>query len=630
MNPILFRTFPPSLRRSPRSHLPLLLAPIALLVLAVGCGGASDAANSNGAPDANAAPAVVSDFRVRSELVFNTRADLPFEVPGEVGAVNIVVGDTVSAGDTLATLDTETLSELERAAAQAEFDLDAARDQLDAALGLESDDPLVRARAESGLAQAESVLAQAEVNLDNAQERLDDFQLQYNVSLGDARRAVAVATADLDRAEEALSDFAAEYSERFAQALEVRERAKVTLDAAEETRDDFLPNYDEALTGLRNRISTTEQNLDQARDALRDFNTSHDDRLASARLALAQAEADLDTAEEAFAAFQLRAIEGDFRALTGGENFDVVQFNALQSAVSAAERAVETWTDEVADLETGPKEFDRDAAANRVLVLEDRLARLNRDLSDESAGPDQNRLALLQAAVNTARERLNRADRDLAEVAEGVDQLELARLQAISESGRLALDSAQNRLARLEKGPDQAEQGALTQGVATARQAVVTARESRDDLAAGPDAAAVALARSNIDRVSVIYDTAQEDLESAVLRAPIDGIVRLVTASAGDIVTVDARVIQIVDPTDVSVLGLVETNYIERLNAGTPASVTLSALPGVTFEARVSEVSGEARTERGVISFPVVFSVTIPPDVAIPPNPGLVTTTVTP
>ena len=203
-------------------------------------------------------------------------------------------------------------------------------------------------------------------------------------------------------------------------------------------------------------------------------------------------------------------------------------------------------------------------------------------------------------------------------------------MQAVVESGRLSLESAQNRLARLEEGPDQTEQDALTQAVGAARQAVVTARESRDDLAAGPDAAAVALARSNIDRVSVIYESAQEDLESAILRAPIDGIVRLVSASAGDVVAVDARVIQIVDPTDVSVLGLVETNHIERLNAGTPASVTLSALPGMTFEAQVSEVSDDARTERGVISFPVVFSVTVPPDAAIPPYPGLVTTTVTP
>ena len=117
-------------------------------------------------------------------------------------------------------------------------------------------------------------------------------------------------------------------------------------------------------------------------------------------------------------------------------------------------------------------------------------------------------------------------------------------------------------------------------------------------------------------------------MENAILRAPFDGIVRLATISTGDIITVDARVIQVVDPEDVAVLGLVETNYIDRISVGTPASVTLGAVPGVTLEAQVSEMSGEARTERGVISFPVVFSVAVPPDVSIPPNPGLVTTTI--
>lgn len=77
-------------------------------------------------------------------------------------------------------------------------------------------------------------------------------------------------------------------------------------------------------------------------------------------------------------------------------------------------------------------------------------------------------------------------------------------------------------------------------------------------------------------------------------------------------------------------LGLVETNYIERISVGAPAYVTLGAVPGVELPARVEDKSGSARTERGVISYPVIFSVTVPRDVIIPPNPGLVTTTVNP
>ena len=605
--------------------LSLLLGPIALTLFAAGCGGASDAASTDAAvpPGAGPAPAVVSEFRVRSELIFTTSAALAFGVPGKVGSVNVGVGDRVSAGDVLAAIDAETIADLRYAEAQGRFKMEQAQDELDRALGLESEDPLVRARAENALTQAE-------LSLDKTQDQLEDFQLRYDVALGDARRAVADVTTGLDRAQETLSDFTDEHSERFAQALEARERARVALDAAEEARDDFIPNYDAALTSLRNDISTTEQELDQAREALRDFDADHADRLNNARIMLARAANDLDQAVQNSEAFHLKIIEGNFRSLGQGENFDLIQFEALQSAIASAQQALEKRRDEVAELEAGPKKFDRAAAVNLVSVLEDRLARLNRDLSDESAGPDQNQLAVLQAAVNTARERLNRADRDLAKVEAGVDQLELAHLQAIVESSRLALDSAWYQLARLEEGPDQTERYALTQAVATAGQGVITARESRDDLAAGPDPSVVAFARADLDAARVDLDETLKDLTLAQLRAPFDGVIRWVTVSPGDVITVDARAMELVDPGAVSVLGLVETNYIERISVGAPAYVSLGAVPGVELPARVEGKSGSARTERGVISYPVIFSVTVPRDVIIPPNPGLVTTTVNP
>ena len=612
--------------------LSLLLGPIALTLFAAGCGSASDAASTEAAapPGAGPAPAVVSEFRVRSELIFTTSAALAFGVPGKVGSVNVGVGDRVSAGDVLAAIDAETIADLRYAEAQGRFKMEQAQDELDRALGLESEDPLMRARAENALAQAESALTQAELSLDKTQDQLEDFQLRYDVASGDARRAVADATTGLDRAQETLSNFKDEHSERFAQALEARERARVALDAAEEARDDFIPNYDAALTSLRNDISTTEQELDQAREALRDFDADHADQLNNARIMLAKAENDLDQAVQNSEAFHLKIIAGDFRSLGQGENFDVIQFEALQSAIASAQQALEKRRDEVAELEAGPKKFDRAAAVNLFSVLEDRLARLNRDLSDESAGPDQNQLAVLQAAVNTARERLNRADRDLAKVEAGVEQLELAHLQAIVESSRLALDSARYQLARLEEGPDQTELYALTQAVATAGQGVITARESRDDLAAGPDPSVVAFARADLDAARVDLDEILKDLTLAELRAPFDGVIRWVTVSPGDVITVDARAMELVDPGAVSVLGLVETNYIERISVGAPAYVTLGAVPGVELPARVEDKSGSARTERGVISYPVIFSVTVPRDVIIPPNPGLVTTTVNP
>jgi multidrug efflux pump subunit AcrA (membrane-fusion protein) len=230
----------------------LLTASVGLLIAVVACGGETDATESAGQPSGGSPSgppgnrSVSNEIRVRSELVFPISADLSFQVPGEIGAMNVAVGDMVSEGDVLATLDAETLTSLQQVAAQARVNLEAAQDGLDALRGLQSGDPLVKARSESDLANAE-------VDLDTAQKRLDDYQVNYNVELGTARKSVADAEGNLDQADEAVSDFADGYSEKFAEALETRSAAKLTLDAAEDTVNDFLPRYNESVGQKKNR-----------------------------------------------------------------------------------------------------------------------------------------------------------------------------------------------------------------------------------------------------------------------------------------------------------------------------------------------------------------------------------------
>lgn len=597
---------------------PLLLA-ILSAALFVGCGASADTAETPenaGAPAGAGAQidAASSEFRIRSELVFVTRADLSFQLAGEVGSVNVSVGDYVSAGDVLATLDTDTATSLQHAEALAKFKVEQTQDELDLILGLQSEDPLIRAHAENALAKAEVVL-------ENAEDALEDYQLEHDVALSTAVQRVADATSALDRAEEAVTDFADAHGQQFANALAARAKARTALADAQDTVIDFLPLHYESVSKLQSSISQTEITLDRFGESLRDFDKNHADRLSAARQNLAQAESRQDDAQDRLDEFYVKIVNEEFHELTDGQNFDVVQLNAHQAAVDSAQRSVETWQRDIAELRVGPKEIDRTAIETRIAELEATLGNLNRRLADALAGPDPDDLKRLEANVLVAQELLNTAERDLAEVEQGVDQIELARLETAVYSARVALESAQIRLARLEEGPD-------TATVAALNQAMATASETRDDLAAGPDLAAVALAQANIADALVDYADVQKDAGDTVIRAPFDGLVRLVTIEPGDAIRVDARVIQVVDPVDITVQGLVETNYIERITVGTAATVTVAALPGITFDASVESVSQQARTERGVISFPVAFSVAIPDDVQIPPNPGLVSTTV--
>lgn len=551
-----------------------------------------------------------------SQLIFGKSVDLAFEISGEVGEINVAVGDMVSAGDVMATVDSETIRDLRYAESQSLYQIDKLQDDLDRVLGLESSDPLVRA-------QAEGSLAKAELRLEMAQDHLEDYLLQYDVDLGAGRKTVADAKFALDQAEDAVSDFADMHGESFAAAVARRSEARSRLNSAQDAVTDFLPLHNEAVAALESLIAKTENDLDDARDALRDFDMDHAQKLALARVRLAAAESTLEQAEEEFDAFHVMVIEGRFNSLEDGRNFDVVKFEALQATVGSARREVEFRETELADLEEGPKEFDLAGAETTVARLELELERLNRDLRDELVGPDQTELDRLEANVLVARETLERADRDLAELEQGIDQLKLASLEAGVESARIALGAAESRLARLEEGIDQAV-------LADMNQQIVTAREARDELAAGPDDAAVALTQANLANAKSDYDEIVEDLEHSYLRAPFSGMVRLVTVKEGDVITVDARVIQLVDPTNISIQGLVEANNVERIEVGTLGSVTVAALPDVELEAQVREISPHAKTERGVISFPVEFAVVVPSGVTIPAHPGLVTTTVRP
>ena len=603
---------------SHRWVIPSLVALGAFGLVFSACGQTSDE-TAEPPPNPASRPAVPMEsrgFDVPSQLIFADSADLAFEISGEVGEVNAAVGDMVSAGDVLATVDSDTIRNLRYAESQASYQIDKLQDDLDRVLGLESSDPLIRA-------QAEGNLAKAELRLQMAEDNLEDYLLQYDVDLGAARKAVADAKFALDQAEDAVSDFADMHGESFAAALARRSEARARLNNAQDAVTDFLPLHNEAVSALESRIARVENDLDQARDAVRDFDVDHAQRLALARVRLAEAEANLEKAEDAFEEFHVMLIDGRFLGLDDGRNFDVVKFEALQAAVDSARRDVESWKTELSDLEVGPKEVDRTGAQATVSRLESELERLNRQLREELAGPDQTELDRLEAAVLVAQETLERAERDLAELEEGIDQLRLASLEAGAESARLALEAAESRLGRLEEGIDQTV-------LADMNQQIVTAREARDELAAGPDAAAVALAEANLDDAKSDYDEISEDLEHSYLRAPFSGMVRLVTIKEGDVITVDARVIQLVDPTNISIRGLVEANNVERIEVGTPGSVTMAALPDVKLEAQVQEISPHAKTERGVISFPVEFAVVIPSGVTIPANPGLVTTTVRP
>ena len=109
---------------------------------------------------------LVNDISVTGALAYTTREAVSFGRQGTVSEVRVSEGDEVAAGDALATLDDETLANLEKAIAQARVDLRDAEEALE-----EARNPYTPAQ----IAQAESDVANARLDLQDAEEELNEL-----------------------------------------------------------------------------------------------------------------------------------------------------------------------------------------------------------------------------------------------------------------------------------------------------------------------------------------------------------------------------------------------------------------------------------------------------------------------
>jgi HlyD family secretion protein len=178
------------------------------------------------------------------------------------------------------------------------------------------------------------------------------------------------------------------------------------------------------------------------------------------------------------------------------------------------------------------------------------------------------------------------------------------------ESAQAKLAQAEVDLEREIEGPDQAE-------LAVREKAVDLARKNLEDLTA-PDSLDVALRQAKLAAAQAKVDDATELLEGATIKAPIDGVIALVNVEVEDKVTDESRVLEIIDPIEVEVDGLVDAIDLQFVEEGAAARVTIALLPAEEFGGTVTSVADEPRTERGVVSYPVRIAIDLPAGSQVP------------
>ncbi len=266
------------------------------------------------------------------------------------------------------------------------------------------------------------------------------------------------------------------------------------------------------------------------------------------------------------------------------------------------------------------------------------LAAARRARASIVAGVDPLRVASVAAQITLARETLVKAETSVAKLLDGPNQLDLRAKNSQVTLMEAVLKQAEQDLDNLLPSPGYAEPGLrgrdlleralLQRSLDLANEDLVKADKDLAELGDSPEQLEVQHLQAQIEHLQAALAEAQEDLNGAFVRAPFSGVVTVVNVEVDDRVNNRSRVVQLVDPANVEVQGVVDAGELDVVRPGANALVTLDSLPGRSLEGMVSRIAAEPRTERGVISYPITIKVDVPQGLSIPVMLSGVTTVV--
>ncbi len=320
----------------------------------------------------------------------------------------------------------------------------------------------------------------------------------------------------------------------------------------------------------------------------------------------------------------------------------------LEREVTNAELALAIREAELARLKAGPTETELASAQAALKAAEEALATLK-------AGPNPAEVAAARSALNAAQTRYEllkaqpnadavrqaqlqleqaknslwhaQAQRDMACSVEGAKSLcdafeaevgnghvavqmaELALQQAQSPASEAELQSAlaevqaaQARLNQLLAGPSAAE-------LAAAEAQVAQAKAQLEKLTGGPPPEELRIAEARVQQAKLALQQAQRNLAEATLRAPFAGVVTAVNYAAGDTARPDLPGIIVADPSQLYLKVNIAEVDIAQIQVGQEAEVILDAMPDHAFAGQVTSIAPAARSELGVVNYPVTVAI---------------------
>ncbi len=233
----------------------------------------------------------------------------------------------------------------------------------------------------------------------------------------------------------------------------------------------------------------------------------------------------------------------------------------------------------------------------------------------------------LDLALKTAQASLASAQANL-DAAKAKDATNNDQLIA----AKATLDKTQSTLQQAQAAYDKIG-GASNPQIGMTSQSV-TLQQATDDYkaalanynitASGINNTATRTAQAQYDTAQIAVQQAQANVDKAKLAAPFDGVVSAVNYNVGDAVGTSTNgttggAVNIANLSNLQVQVLVAEVDMPKVKVGEDAQLTLDALPGKTYDAKVVKVDPVGTVTQGVVNYPVTVAITSP-DQSIDPG----------
>lgn len=242
-------------------------------------------------------------------------------------------------------------------------------------------------------------------------------------------------------------------------------------------------------------------------------------------------------------------------------------------------------------------QFQREQIENDLALRRAELRAAESQLADLVAGSRPQEVTQARAALDDARTWHQQASEDWTRAQtlfknEDISRAQYDQFRARFESTRQAVRQAEQRLALVEEGPRKQQIETARSQVERARAAIRLTETNRLELKRREQE--IAVRKAEIDRAKAGIAIVDAQLDDTAIDSPIDGVVMLKSAEAGEVLAAGATVVTIGDLDRPWLRAFVGEKDLGRVKLGGKVKLTTDSYPGKIYWGRISFIASEA------------------------------------